>query len=84
LEDRLVIRHIGRDLPERIIREAERRFADTATDYRIAVATVAYRGATHLIMVALEETEIEMVAVRIHPLDGWDVERKIGNGRWMA
>jgi hypothetical protein len=51
-EDRLVIRHIGRDLPERIIREAEQSFTDTATGYRIAVATVAYRGANHLLMVA--------------------------------
>jgi hypothetical protein len=84
LEDRLVIRHIGRDLPERIIREAERSFTDTATGYRIAVATVAYRGANHLMMVAFEETESELVAVSIHPLDERDVDRKIRNGRWIA
>ena len=84
LEDRPVIRHIGRDLPERIIREAERSFTDTATGYRIAVAAVAYRGANHLMMVAFEETASEMVAVRIHPLDERDAERKIRNGRWIA
>ena len=84
LEDRLVIRHIGRDLPERIIREAERSYTDTATGYRIAVATVAYRGANHLMMVAFEETESEIVAVSIHPLNERDVERKIRNGRWIA
>jgi hypothetical protein len=84
LEDRLVMRHIGRDLPEHIIREAARRCTDTATGYRIAVATVAYRGANQLRMVAVEEPVSESVAVRIHPLDERDVERKISNGRWIA
>jgi hypothetical protein len=84
LEDRLVMRHIGRDLPERIIREAERHFTDTATGYRIAVAIVAYRGANHLTRVVFEETESEIVAVSIHPLDKRDVARKISNGRWRA
>ena len=82
LEDRLVLRRIERDLPERVIREAERRFADTATGYRIAVAIAAYRGANHLMMVVFEETEREIVAVSIHPLDERDVERKVRNGRW--
>jgi nitrogenase molybdenum-iron protein alpha/beta subunit len=84
LEARLVIRHIGRELPERIIREAERSFTDTATGYRIAVATVAYRGAHHLLMVAVEDTASEIVAVSLHPLDERDVERKISNGRWIT
>lgn len=84
LEDRLALRHIERDLPEGIIRVAERRFTDTATGYQIAVATVIYRGADHLMMVAFEETESEIVAVSIHPLEERDVERKIRNGRWIA
>ena len=84
LEDRLVLRHIERALPERIIREGQRSFTDTATGYRIAVATVVYRGADHLMMVAFEETESEIVAVSVHPLDEGDVERKVRNGRWRA
>jgi hypothetical protein len=84
LDDRLVLRHIERNLPERTIREAQRSFADTATGYRIAVGTVVYRGADHLTMVAFEETESEIVAVSIHPLEERDVERKIRNGRWIA
>ena len=84
LEDRLVLRHIERDLPERIIREAERSFTDIATGYRIAVATVVYRGGDHLMMVAFEETGSEIVAVSIHPLEERDVDRKIRNGRWIA
>jgi hypothetical protein len=84
LEDRLALRHIGRDVPERIIRQAERTFTDTATGYRIAVATVAYRGVNHLTMVVFEETESEVVAVSIHPLDERDIDRKIRNSRWIA
>ncbi len=83
LEDRLVLRRIEKDLPERVIREAERRFTDTGPGYRIAVATVAYRGASHLMMVVFEETESEIVAVSIHPRNERDVERKVGNGRWV-
>ena len=83
LEDRLVLRRIERDLPERIIREADRHFTDSTTGYQIAVATVVYRGAEHLMMVAFEETEGEIVAVTLHPLDERDVARKIRNGRWI-
>jgi hypothetical protein len=82
LDDRLALRHIERPLPETIIRQATRRFSDAATGYRIAVATVAYRGADHLMMVVFEETESEIVAVSIHPLEERDVERKVRNGRW--
>jgi hypothetical protein len=84
LEGRLSLRHIERALPERMICEAQRNFIDTATGYRIAVTTVVYRGADHLMMVAFEETESEIVAVSIHPLDERDVARKISNGRWRA
>ena len=69
LQDRLVLPHIERDLPERIIREAQRSFTDTTTGYRIAVAAIVYRGADHLVMVAFEETESEIVAVSRQPLD---------------
>jgi len=58
LEDRLVLRRIDRDLPERIIREADRNFTDTATGYRIAVATVEYRGVDHL-MTDIRESRAE-------------------------
>jgi nitrogenase molybdenum-iron protein alpha/beta subunit len=84
LEDRLVIRNVASDLPERIIREAERNFTDTSTGYRVAVAMAVYRGADHLMMVVFEETGCEIVAVSIHPLEERDVERKIRNGRWIA
>jgi len=84
LEDRLVLRHIERALPERIIRLAQRRFTDTATGYHIAVATVVYRGTDHLMMVVFEETASEVVAISVHPLEERDVERKISNGRWRV
>ena len=48
------------------------------------MATVVYRGTDHLMMVVLEETEHEIIAVSVHPLDERDVERKVRNGRWRA
>jgi hypothetical protein len=66
-----------------IIREADRNFTDSVTAYQIAAATVVDRGAHHLMMVAFEETEGEIVAVTIYPLDERDVARKIRNGRWI-
>jgi hypothetical protein len=44
LQDRLILRYIERGLPERIIREDQRRFTDITTGYRIAVATRAILG----------------------------------------
>jgi hypothetical protein len=35
-------------------------------------------------MVAFEETESEIVAVSIPPLDERGVDRTISNGRWIA
>ena len=83
LEDRIVLRRIESDLPERIIREAQRYFTDTATGYQIAVADGVYRGENHLMMVAFEETESDIIAITIHPLDERDVNRKLANGRWQ-
>jgi len=82
LQDRLVLRQIDQHLPERIIREADRVLEDTATGYRIALATVAYRGSDHLMMVAFEEEPDEIVAITIHPLDERDVTLKLQSGRW--
>jgi hypothetical protein len=35
-------------------------------------------------IVAFEETESEIVAVSIHPLEEREVERKTRNGKWIA
>ncbi|MBM4044039.1 MAG: hypothetical protein FJ279_02910 [Planctomycetes bacterium] len=83
LEDRLHLRHIEREVPARIIREAPRLFRDVETGYHIAVATAVYRGADHLMMVAFEETQAEILAITTHPLDERDVQVKIRMGRWI-
>jgi hypothetical protein len=76
LHREFILRHIERGLPKRIIREAQRSLTDTATGYRMAVATAVSGGAAHLRMVVFEETDSEIVAVSIHPLEERDVERK--------
>lgn len=82
LQERLVLRQIDRHLPEQIIRESDRVVEDEATGYRIALATVTYRGDDHLMMVAFEEGPDEIVAITIHPLDERDLTLKLQNGRW--
>ena len=82
LELRLALRKMDRSLPERIIRQAEQRFLDVATGYRIAVATAAYGAGDHLMMAAYEEHPEMIIAVTIHPLDVEDVAQKVRNGRW--
>jgi hypothetical protein len=46
LQERLALREIDRNLPEQVIRRPDRLLDDTVTGYRIAIATVPYRGAT--------------------------------------
>jgi hypothetical protein len=83
LKDRIVLRRIESDLPERIIREAQRYFTDTATGYQMAVADGVYRGGNHLMMVAFEETESDIIAITIHPLDERDVNTRLEPARWV-
>ena len=82
LKGRLALRGIAYDLPATVIQVAERVFWDTETGYKIAVSEAAYRGGTHLMMVAFEETDEDIVAVTIHPLDAKDVKVKLRSGRW--
>ena len=83
LEERLELRRIPRDLPEQVIRRPERTFTDMATGYSIVVSHVPYRGASRLMMVVFEETDREMIAVTMHPLDEHDVQSKVRSGRWV-
>jgi len=82
LKGRLALRRIATELPARVIQDAERVFWDTETGYKIAVAEAPYRGGTHLMMVAFDESDAEIVAVTIHPLDAKDVDLKVRSGRW--
>ncbi|MFH1418281.1 MAG: hypothetical protein ABII12_08365 [Planctomycetota bacterium] len=82
LQERLVLRQIDQHLPEQIIRQPDRVVEDTATGYRIALATATYRGSDHLMMVAFEEGPDEIVVITIHPLDERDVTLKLQSGRW--
>lgn len=84
LKERLVLRQIDQHLPEQIIRHPDRVVEDTATGYRIALATMTYRGSDHLMMVAFEESPDEIVAITIHPLDERDVTLKLQSGRWKT
>lgn len=84
LTQRLALREIDYSVPEQIIRNAERIFFDSATGYRIAVAKVPHRGGKRFMMVAFEETEDEILAVTIHPLDEKDIQAKIRSGRWIT
>jgi len=83
LRERLALRNITPELPRQVIRQAEQLFTDRATGYRIAISTLPYRGREHLMMVAFEEIEEEIVAVTIHPLSQPDVDAKVRNGRWV-
>jgi len=83
LEERLALRGIDRELPERFIRGAEQVFDDCETGYRVAIGRASYGGtAEHLMMVAFEELVNETVVITIHPLEERDVKAKLRSGRW--
>jgi len=75
-EDRLVLRHIERDLHERIIREAQRSFTDTATEYRIAVTTVVYRSADARLLSSLAHS-VSTCRASFHVVPEGDVSRAL-------
>lgn len=82
LQGRLALRRIESDLPRKLVLEARHRYSDEATGYRIAVDDAEYRGRRHLMAVVYEETETEIIAVTVHPLERADVEAKLRSGRW--
>jgi hypothetical protein len=84
LSERLALRNIAPELPRQVIRRAEQLFTDVATGYRIAISTLPYRGREHLMMVAFEDTDEEVVAITIHPLSQTDVDAKLRSGRWVC
>jgi uncharacterized protein YuzE len=65
---------------QKIIRGTGRILFDTQTGYHIALAESQYRGTKHLMMVAFEETEKEITADAVHPIEEEDVGNKMRMG----
>lgn len=84
LEIRLKLRAIERDMPERIYREASRRYADTQTGHLIAVGRAVLYDKERDVMVAYREYAGHVKILTIHPLKEGQLENRLAAGRWRA
>lgn len=82
IEYRLLLRGIDRALPERIYREAEHRYIDSATGHSIAVGRAVLYGKDREVMVAYREDAGHVKLLTTHPLKEGQRESRTGSGRW--
>lgn len=82
LEWRLRVRRISWELPERIYRQADAHYYDTATGHGIAVKRVRYRGKWRELVVVYDATARDVELVTIHPLRPEQKQTRLESGRW--
>ena len=82
IKDRLSLRKIEYDLPERIYKQAEERFFDEATGHLIATMEVKLYGKMKDVMIAYTIEEDCAKLLTIHPLKKGQKESSVEIGRW--
>lgn len=82
LEDRLILRNIPRDLPERIFKNAEERYIDNETNHAVAIKKCFFADKERLMMVAYRMTGEEVRLITAHPLKDGQKENRLKTGRW--
>jgi hypothetical protein len=84
LENRLVLRRIDRNLPERIFEQAQERYLDTSTGHLIAVMNIDLYNKQRDVMIAYITDEKRTTLLTIHPLKYGQKENRILSGRWRT
>lgn len=82
IKTRIALRKIDPMLPKRIYENADERFIDTKTGYRIAVAEERIYGKKRDVMIAYKHEEENIKLITIHPLKEGQKENRIKSGRW--
>ena len=82
LQYRLRFREINDRLPKMVYRSAKEHFLDIATNTRVAVAKVTYKGRLRDMAVTYREDANEILLITIHPLKLNQKENRIQTNRW--
>lgn|GEM_PF-495799 len=83
LSERLKIRKFPYDLPRIVFLQAEKRFRDSLTGYKVAVKKIEYGGEERFIMIAYDIFDKEIVIVTCHPIREEKLKNRIKSGRWL-
>lgn len=82
LANRLKLRNIEYNLPEKIFHQSKENFFDNETGHLIAITKTELYGKTREVMVAyvLEGNNVKLLT--IHPLKEGQKENRVNTGRW--
>lgn len=83
-KDRLRLRSIPADIPEKVLRNPQERYQDQRTGREIAVKKVKItRTQARLFMIAYEEYSDHMLAITIHGISKRQIRWRLKTGRWV-
>jgi hypothetical protein len=82
LENRLKLRKISHDLPQKIYVESKDRYYDEETGHYVAVMEVELYDKTREVMVAYAVESDTVYLLTVHPLKAGQKENRIQTGRW--
>jgi hypothetical protein len=82
LEQRLILRGIGYELPALIFNQSEERYYDQETGYMIATMEVQLYHKRREVMVAYVIEQKVARLLTIHPLKGGQKQKRVESGRW--
>ena len=82
LEQRLILRGIGHELPALILNQSEERYYDQETGYMIATMEVQLYNKRREVMVAYVIEQKAARLLTIHPLKGGQKRKRVESGRW--
>jgi hypothetical protein len=82
LEQRLILRGIGHELPALIFNQSEERYYDEETGYMIATMGVQLYNKPREVMVAYVIEQKVAKLLTIHPLKGGQRQKRVETGRW--
>ena len=82
LEQRLILRGIGHELPSLIFNQSEERYYDQETGYMIATMGVQLYNKRREVMVAYVVEQDMVKLLTIHPLKEGQKENRVQSGRW--
>jgi len=79
---RLKVRDIPKELPRKILSEADERYWDTKTYKWIALKKVKYKNKEREFIVVYEKTAEIINLVTVHPIKVYQKYHRIKTGRW--
>lgn len=82
LKQRLLLRRIEYELPERIFTQSKERYMDDGTGHFIATMKVELYNKTREVLIAYVIEDNEAKILTIHPLREGQKENRLKSGRW--